>query len=212
MTNKEKARRIIGLIINLIIIGIVIYCVYIFILRIMNGNKDIKFRYFTNISNITVAIVSIIHVPYIINTLITGKEKYHPYLLVFEYVGMAMTTLTFFTILFTFPMIGLDSAYGKEKIFTHLIVPLLVIFSFLFFEEKIIFPWKYSSLVLAPIIGYSVAYSINVVWLKTWPDLYGTNTNGLGYLFALLAISLGYIFAQGLYFLKKLIIKKVFHQ
>ena len=120
-----------------------------------------------------------------------------------------MTTLTFFTVLFVIgPIDGYLKNYSGRNFFTHLIVPLLALFSYLFLEEKLELKWKYSLLILIPLIIYSIVYVINVVVLESWPDIYMINKQGLWYLFLIAFLVGDFALGQGFYFLKKLIDRK----
>ena len=118
-----------------------------------------------------------------------------------------MITMTFFMVLCFVPVYGFKRAYGNDKLITHLIVPVLVVISYLFFEEKKLFKWKWSLLAIGPLIIYCVVYIINVICLHTWPDLYKVNQNGIWFVFILIAIVSNFAVSQGLFFLKKFIDK-----
>ncbi len=126
---------------------------------------------------------------------------------------ISMTTLTFFTVLLVIgPIDGYPKNYSGRNFFTHLIVPLLSLVSYIFFEEKMKFEWKYSSAVLIPFGIYSIVYVINVVLLGSWPDLYRINEQGLWYLFLLGFLAADFGLGQGIYFLKRFVDKKTAHE
>ena len=80
--------------------------------------------------------------------------------------------------------------------------------SYLFFEDKYLFSWKWSLVGLIPFAIYSSIYAISVVVTKTWPDIYQINKNGLWYLFMIAFYVADFAILQGIYFLKKLLVKK----
>lgn len=202
--NANKIRTLVGIVINLILLGLETYCIYTFIDLAVRGVTN-RFMFYTNISNTVIGIISLINIVFLNKMFIKGNNEYPQVLSIIKYIGITMTTLTFFVILFSIPIYGLDRAYGKDKIITHLIAPSLVAISYLFFEEKTEFKWKYTLLALLPTLIYTIVYITNVVFLKTWKDIYSVNTKGLWYLFVLIALVSDFALAQGLYFLKKLL-------
>ena len=204
--NTKRVRSILGIVINLAILGMETYCIYTFIDLTSRGVAN-RFMYYTNISNTTIGVISLVNLVFLLLLFIKDKE-YPKILSIIKFIGISMTTLTFFVILFTIPIYGLDRAYGKDKIITHLIAPLLVAISYICFEEKTQFKWKYTFLTLVPTTIYVIIYITNVVFLKTWKDIYSVNTKGLWYLFVIIALVSDFALAQGLYFLKKLVNKK----
>ena len=209
MDGREKRRLIVGILFNIAIIVMVSVCVVFFIRYSINGGNDNRFRYFTNISNITVALISIANTVLLIVSLLKEKIVIPKFFSIIKLIGITMTTLTFFVVLFVLaPATSFLLMYQDGKFFTHLLVPVFVVISFLFFEEKTLFEWKYSILGVVPPIIYSIVYTINVVYLKTWPDIYYINTQGIWYVFSIITCLLGFGLAHGLYFLKKLTIKK----
>lgn len=210
MNTKERTRLIVGLIINVIVFGLVIYCLFTFIKFLLRGDPDIRFRYFTNISNLTVGAIALANSVFLTLSLIKGKLIYPKVLSIIKVVGLSMTTLTFFTVLFVIaPLTSYKEMYENVRFITHLVVPILVVVSYLFFEEKTLFAWKYSFFGIIPMIIYGVIYVTNVVFLKTWPDLYQINTHGLWFLFVIVFCISDLVCAQGLYFLKRLVNKKL---
>ncbi len=72
--------------------------------------------------------------------------------------------------------------------------------------------WKYSLFVMVPFGIYAVAYVINVVIVKSWPDIYQINKQGFWYLFLLAFLAADFGLGQGLYFLKRFVDKKTDHE
>ena len=204
--NTKRVRSILGIVINLAILGMETYCIYTFIDLTSRGVAN-RFMYYTNISNTAIGVISLVNLVFLLLLFIKDKE-YPKILSIIKFIGISMMTLTFFVILFTIPIYGLDRAYGKDKIITHLIAPILVAISYICFEEKTLFKWKYTFLTLVPTTIYVIIYITNVVFLKTWKDIYSVNTKGLWYLFVIIALVSDFALAQGLYFLKKLVNKK----
>ena len=213
MTKGQRIRFIIATVINITIFALAIYCLVLFIKYILNGSEDNRFRYFTNVSNLTVGTLSLVNAVFLIISLIKGEVFYPKAMSIIKYMGLSMTTLTFFTVLFVIaPIAGFPYMYGEVRFITHLVIPLAGMLSYLFLEETTLFEWKYSLLGFVPFFIYSLVYVPNVIFLHTWPDLYHINTYGLWYLLLIAFYAGNFGITQGLYFLKKLINKKVFKQ
>ena len=209
MKKNERIRLIIGSIINLIIFGLGVFCLCLFISYILRGSKDNRFRYYTNISNVTVGLIALPNAVLLFLSAIKGKMIYPKVLSIIKFMGLGMTTLTFLTVLFILaPLSSYQLMYRDAKFITHLVLPLLAIISYFFFEEKTLFEWKYSFLGFIPPVIYSIVYTINVVALKTWNDFYKINTQGIWFVYMLTIDIFGFAIAEGLYFSKKWINKK----
>ena len=59
---------------------------------------------------------------------------------------------------------------------------------------------------------YTIVYITNVVFLKTWKDIYSVNKQGLWYVFVLVALVSDFLLSQGLYFLKRRVHKKALEE
>ena len=209
MTNKERVRLIIGTAINIVVFVLEVICLCIFIKYVVQGNQDNRFRYFTNISNLTVGAFALPTTILLLMSIIKGKMIYPKYFHIAKFIALTMTSLTFVVVLFALaPLTSLYEMYSNVKFITHLVVPVIAVVSYLFFEDKTEFNWKWSLLGMVPSIIYSVMYGVNVALLKRWPDLYQVNNQGLWYLFSIATVVVAFGVAQGLYFLKRLTIKK----
>ena len=213
MKKVERIRLLVGATISIVVFGLTIYCLIAFIKYAVNGSPDNRFRYFTNISALTVGFIALVNAVLLTASAIKGKMVYPLFFSVIKFVGLTMITLTFFTVFcFLAPLTSYKEMYQNMRFITHLVIPLLALVSYFFFEEKTIFSWKLSLLGFVPPIIYTIVYGICVVLLKTWPDIYKVNTKGIWYVFALATVLFNCALVQGLYFLKKLIIKKVFKE
>jgi len=209
MDKNEKIKIIIALIINIVVFGLGVFCAIRFIGFSMNGNTDNRFRYFTNVSNLSVAFLSLISAVYLLVSLFKGKNVYPWVLSLLKYLGIVMTTLTFITVVFVLaPISGYYEMYKKEKFITHLIIPVISFVSFIFLEDKIIFKWPISLLANLPLLLYGTIYIVCVVLTKVWPDIYQINKQGLWYLYTIAFIVANFGISQGIYFLKKKVSKK----
>lgn len=203
MNKSQKIRLIIGLLINIAIFSLETYCLIRFIKYAIDGGSDNRFMYYTNISNLTVGALAFPNTILILLSLLRGEVIIPKWFVAIKFMGLTMTTLTFLVILCTFPFRGYSASYSGLKIITHLIVPVIAVVSFLFFEEKTLFKWKYSWLMFIPTAIYSTIYCIMVLVLGLWPDIYSINANGFWYLFVLLANVVSIGISEGLYFLSK---------
>ena len=211
MNRKERTRIIIGAVINISVFCLSIYCLSTFIKYAMSGSPDNRFRYYTNISNLTVGFIALPNAILLIISSIKGRMIYPKFFSIIKYVGLTMTTLTFFTVLFILaPLTSYKIMYQNMRFITHLVIPVLVLVSFFFFEEKTIFKWKFSLLGFLPPTIYSFVYAVCVFGLKVWPDIYQINTQGIWYVYEILVSLFGFFLAEVLYFTKKLVIDKLF--
>ena len=205
---SKRIKTIISIVISLIIFGLEIYCLVHNIDYLVKGGDNNKYRYYTNISNFVVGFICLANAIVLTINLLKKKDDYPLALSIIKFVGISMTTLTFFMVVCFVPFYGFKRAYGGDKLITHLIAPVLVAISYLFFDEKQIFKWKLSLLANIPVIIYSIVYIVNVICLSRWPDIYKVNQNGFWYVYILIALVSGFALSQGLYFLKKLLVKK----
>ena len=210
MEKRQRVRIIIGAMINIIVFGLSIFCLCNFIGYIIKGSPDNRFRYFTNLSTIMVGLIALPNAILLFLSAIKRKMLISTVFSVFKYVGLSMIALTFFTVLFFIaPLTSYKEMYQNMRFITHLVIPLLVIVSYLFFEENVLFNWKLSLIGVVPSVIYTIVYGVNVPLLKTWPDIYKVNNNGLWFLFAFITIIFNVAISLGLDFLKKLVVKRL---
>ena len=210
MEKRERFRIIIGAMINIIVFGLSIFCLCNFIGYIIKGNPDNRFRYFTNLSTITVGLIALPNAVLLLLSAIKGKMLISVFFSVFKYVGLSMIALTFFTVLFFLaPLTSYKEMCHNMRFITHLVIPVLAMISYFFFEESAMFDWRISLIGVAPSVVYTVIYGVNVALLKTWPDIYKVNDNGMWFLFAFITIIFNVAISLGLYFIKKLIVIKL---
>ena len=209
MSKRERIRLIVGAMINIIVFGLFVFCLCNFISYVLKGSPDNRFRYFTNISTITVGLIALPNAVLLILSAIKGKHIYSVVFSVIKFVGLSMIALTFFTVLFVIaPLTSFKSMYEKVRFLTHLVIPVLVMASYFFFEEKTMFEWKLSMIGVVPSLIYTAIYGINVVLLETWPDIYRANNDGLWYLFGFVIIISNFAICLCLYFAKRALLRK----
>lgn len=164
----------IALIINIIVVACTILATIIMFTgyKFMTGNEIVlestklgMFKFFTVDSNIFMGIAALI-LAIEEYKLLNGKIKeidIHKYIL--KLMATAGVGLTFFTVfLYLGPISdgGIYSMLLNSNLFFHLIIPVLSIINFIFFENTDKLKIKHSLYGLIPMILYSVFYMINV--------------------------------------------------
>lgn len=163
-----------SLVFNLLIFAFVTFATIAMVcgFNFMSGNKvfastDYRaFKYFTVDSNVLSGIISLIFAIYEI-LLLTNKIQTLPsFLYKLKLIGNVGVTLTMITtVCFLAPNIetGFFSLFLDSNLFLHLIVPLLCIISFVFFEPNNTISFKYTFAGLIPMIIYGIIYTINIL-------------------------------------------------
>ena len=165
----------ISLILNSIIVAFTLFATtcMIFGFRFMSGNSTVlsaenllAFKFFTVDSNVLMGILSAVFVVYEI-LLLKGKVNKIPFILyIFKFVMTVGVALTFATVAFLLGFIapgGYFSLFVDSNLFFHLLIPLLSIISFIFFEPNDLIRFKHSFLGLIPMGIYSIFYTINAL-------------------------------------------------
>lgn len=181
----KKKSIIISLILNAIIFISTCMTMTVYLFFTGEGNMDLmgmaSLRYFTNLSNIYCAFVSLALLIYEIKMLKNKETKIPHVLLVLKQTGTTAVSLTFFTVLFFLvPMSkGNWAFFYLGWIFTmHCSSPLLAMVSFIFFEKEKKISWKEDFFAIIPTFLYEILYFIQVVITKNWTDFYGFTFGG----------------------------------
>lgn len=161
----------ISLIINIIIVLIVIIGnIFMFTgIKFMPGGSLLEvskiemFKFYTVDSNILIGIISLIFIIYE-NKLLKKEIREIPKLIyILKLVGTSAISLTFLTTaIFLAPQYGFYAMYNNNNLFFHLIVPLLSIITFIFFE-KYDYKCNHALLGIIPMFVYSIYYTVNVL-------------------------------------------------
>lgn len=178
---KYRNLNIAGLIINILIAVMAITGFSMSF--ISNANSSLSsggfasFKYFTNLSNLLVALTCLINIPF--NIACIKKEQRLPKAaFIIKLIGTSAVTLTFL-IVYTYLWQVLDSGiklfYDGAMIFTHTLVPLTSILSLIFIDqtEKIKYPLNLLSLL--PLLAYAVYYISGNVSIFTSSSLNSSN-------------------------------------
>ena len=161
----------VSLIINIIIVLLAVMCsIFMFTgFKFMPSEKLLEasgaemLKFFTVDSNILMAIAAFVFIIFDIK-LLKGKIKEIPkHIYIFKLLATASITLTFVvTLFFLAPQYGWYAMYNNNNLFMHLIIPLLSIITYVFFE-KYDNKYKYAFFGIIPMIVYSIYYLGNVV-------------------------------------------------
>lgn len=167
-------RTIISLILNIIIVLLVSFGVYMMFSGIVFTDNDLvlearsieMFKFFTVDSNILMGIVSLVFVIYEV-LLLKGKiNKIPKSIYIFKLMGTCGVTLTFLVVFLYLAWIaegGVLVMIQNSNLFFHLIVPVLSIISFYFFERSDTLKFKDTFYGLIPMIIYALFYVINIL-------------------------------------------------
>ena len=187
-------RERISLILNIIIVLLVLigtifmFCGIKFMPEsnlMLEDTKIQMFKYYTVDSNILLGIISFVLVLYEYKLLKEDILKIPKKVYILKFVGTASITLTFLTTLFFLtPQYGFYAMYNNNNLFFHLIVPLLAIISYVFFEKHDN-SYKYAVFGIVPMFFYSIYYILNVIihlkdGLMYKYDFYGFVKGGIG--------------------------------
>lgn len=161
----------ISLIINILIVLLVLTsCIFTFFSIKFMSEKNLleasgvtMFKYFTIDSNILMGLASLIFVIYEIKMLKNKIKDIPLCIYLFKFIATSGVTLTFIvTALFLTPQYGFYALYNNSNLFLHLIIPLLSIITYIFFE-KYDNKYKYTFLGIIPMVLYSVYYAIMIL-------------------------------------------------
>ncbi len=213
---KTRTLQICSLVGNVAIIVLTWYSLLALIFGGVSGNMSLgvsTFRYFTNLSNILVAMTASIILPFNINGIIHGKNEIPLWAQACKFVGTVSVTVTFLTvILFLGPMFGWEIMFAGPCLYLHLITPLLAIFSFCVAECENKYPFYLTYIGLAPTFVYSILYLFMVAIFKRWEDFYGFTFGGKMWVIPISLIAMyiaTYVFAVGNWALQNLCHKKI---
>lgn len=214
--NKSKIINIVALTVNSIIVILVFYAICSMLIGGITGNMTSgteTFRYFTNLSNILVGFMTMLIIPFNINSIISGKSEVPLWAILCQFIGTVAVSVTFLTcICFLGPMQGFSMIFAGPCLYLHGIIPILSIISTIFLSTEKKIPLKLVPLGLLSIFLYSIVYVITVVMLKVWPDFYGFTFGGKMWavpisLVVMYLVTLG--ISYGLYFVQNSIHKKM---
>ena len=192
---RERLRPALSLVSNLLIFAIVLVCIFDLVFfpdRPDSAPRLVIFRYYTTLSNVFAGLLAVPMAYAAVRTL-TGKGTRIPRALsLLRYSSVSALTLTMMTVLcFLGPLFGYAPMFTGANFWFHLIVPVLAVLSFLFWEPGADFPRKNPFPGIVQTILYGSVYVPRVLSGR-WPDFYGFNIGGRWYisLAAMLAANL----------------------
>ena len=156
----------ISLVLNiLIVILVTLATVFMFTgFKFMPSNDLLKatnlemFKFFTVDSNVLAGISSFVLGIYEIKILNKKIKKIPNLVYIFKLMGTASLCLTFITTaVFLTPQYGLYPMYNNSNLIYHLIVPILAIISYIFYEKHNV-KYRQALLGIIPMIVYSIYY------------------------------------------------------
>ena len=177
LINLHKKHSIIALVATLISLFCYGYSLYgDFVAFAIDGISLHVFRYFTILTGMYGFLTTIMVIPFAVNGLLKKRFTYPRWMSLLHFSSIISTTLVFVFTLFFISWFDPTLAFGSYNFFLHIICPLLIMTSFYMTES----PYNYnnieSAICMAPFAIYSVVYLINVVFRKTWDDIYNFNT------------------------------------
>ena len=146
---------------------------------LLEASKITMFKYYTVDSNILVGVVSYILAVCEVLYMKKKIKKIPEAVYILKLIGVSAITLTFLTTaIFLVPQYGLYDMYNNSNLLFHLIIPVLVVISYVFYEKH---DNKYSYAIygIMPMFLYSIYYSsmicvnINEGGLTPKYDFYG---------------------------------------
>jgi len=161
----------VSLILNIIIVLLVIFAtIFMFTgFKFMPGGSLLEvskvemFKFYTVDSNILMGIVSLIFIIYE-KKLLKNKIKEIPKkVYIFKLIATSGISLTFITTsFFLAPSYGFYAMFNNSNLFFHLVVPVLSIVTYIFFEKHDN-KYKYAILGIIPMFLYSIFYTTNIL-------------------------------------------------
>lgn len=182
----NRMRCISGLVISILMVSLVFLA---FTLNLINYYKEDvpeagigTTRMFTTLSNILVAIASLLIIPYSIDGL--RKNNYHlpRWIVDVLYIGTFCAALTFIisATIISIAQGFYTSMINKTNLFFHLINPLFAIVLFTFVNSDHNISFKKSFIPLIPVTIYGIVYVIMAILIGEanggWRDVYEFNT------------------------------------
>ncbi len=184
----EKNRVIWSIVLNGIAVLLVIFSIFCCFVEVFPSEEGLKraecFRFFTMDSNIFAAISCLIMLIFGAKILSNPEYELPQWAVLLKFIGTIAVLITFIvTLIYLTPAVGVAKLYTGPNFFLHLVVPLICLFTCLFFDSSRTISSKASFLGVIPMAIYSVVYLVMVVVVGEgrggWEDFYGFNRSGL---------------------------------
>ena len=180
---------------------------------LLEASKVEMFKFYTVDSNILMGIISLIISIYEIKLFKSTIKEIPKIVYILKFIATSGIALTFLvTLAFLGPQYGMYAMYNNSNLFLHLIIPLLAIISYIFFE-KYDNKYKYGVLGVIPMFIYSIYYTSQVLihlndgGLTFKYDFYGFLNGNLNNIYVVIPII--YLFAYIISLLLILLNKKI---
>ena len=161
----------ISLILNIIIVVLVtVASVFMFTgFKFMPGESLLEvsklemFKFYTVDSNIVMGLISLIFIIYERKLLKKEIKEIPKKIYILKLIGTSGIALTFVTTTFFLgPSYGFYAMFNNNNLFFHLIIPVLSIITYIFFEKHDN-KFKYAFFGIIPMFLYSIFYTINIL-------------------------------------------------
>ena len=183
MESINRKRVICGIAVNCLIFILVVFAFVQMMQRAgsvaLTARGLGSLKYFTTLSNIFAALVSVVYAVFLIFALKGHREGVPHALFVLKLMSTASVGVTFLVVIaFLGPLFGFASMYRGSNLWYHLIVPLICIFDFAFIERTDKVSFRETLLCMVPVFIYGMGYLINILvnGVGEWPnrnDFYG---------------------------------------
>lgn len=182
----NRTRCITGLVVSILMVSLVFVALTLNLINYYNESSPEAgsgtMRMFTTLSNIIVAIGSLLIIPYSIDGL--RKNNYHLPIWIVDilYIGTFCVALTFLvaSTIISIAQGFYTSMFYNSNIFFHLINPICAIVLFTFVNSDHNISFKKSFIPLIPVTLYGIVYVIMAILIGEanggWRDVYEFNT------------------------------------
>lgn len=185
--SRSKRFNVVTMILNIIIVILVVYGIFIMqfpsqLAWAKTGNLESTgvgmFKFFTSDSNFLMAIIAAIMIPFNIKKLKDENYQMPRWMSVLYFAGTATVALTFLVVVFWLaPVYHVWSTmFINANLFYHLIVPVMSIIAFLFFQAENRIKFFETLYGIVPMFVYSIAYMIQL-YVSGNPTILGEDGN-----------------------------------
>ena len=189
---KQRIFNVVSLLCNALIVMFTVHCVInVFRVQLMSADGALEatgwvaFRYFTVLSNVLMALVSLVFIGYNVKNVLKDTFEFPRWLLIVKFAATVAVTVTFVTCVlflgpFVMPLVGFSffDLFVNENFFMHFFTPAFAIVTFICFERVRDFKLVETLYGVIPTAVYSLVY-MPMVLTGGWPDFYGFTFGGL---------------------------------
>ena len=204
---KKRIFNVASMLLNAAIVIFTVHCVInIFRVSIMSNDGTLEatgwiaFRYFTVLSNVLMALVSLVFIVFNVKNAVNDTYEFPRWALMMKLSATVAVAVTFTTcVVFLGPIVMPLAGYTffdlfvNENFFMHLFTPVLAMAAFVFFEKVENFRFVETLYGLIPTAVYSAVYMPMVLVGEEnggWPDFYGFTFGGIMWVIPLSLIAM----------------------